>query len=451
MTARPLASGLAPARTALPRPELLQCVHCGLCLSACPTYRELKLEPDSPRGRLYLIRAMEEGRLAAGPDTVRHLDLCLNCRACETACPAGVRYGDLFERTRARLVESGRAAWRTRATGAVLRALFDPWERIEAAADALRLAQQLGLLRWAAEGPGARLLPRGLRLAAQLLPRVPARAERALPAGTHAAYEPHRARPRARVGLVATCVVQPLYPQVNRALLHLLRLAGCEVVVPERQACCGSLFVHAGLREEARRQARATLRVFPADLDFVVTASAGCGATLKEYAGLFTPEAAGAGERARAAAFAARARDALELLAELGLPPATRSVSERIAVHDPCHLAHAQGVRAAPRALLRALPGAEVVDLADSDHCCGSAGVYNLQQPGMAEPLLARKLAAVRAAAPTVVAVANPGCLLQMAAGARRAGLAARFAHPLEILAAAYPEPAAGPAWRGRA
>jgi glycolate oxidase iron-sulfur subunit len=446
MTDRRVASGLGPARTALPRPALLACVHCGLCLSACPTYRELKLEPDSPRGRLYLMRAMEEGRLAAGPDAVRHLDLCLNCRACETACPAGVHYGDLFERTRARLIEAGRASWTVRAGGAVLRGLFHPWERIEAAADVLRLAQNLGLVRLAAGGLGARLLPPGLRLAAQLLPRVPARAERALPAGTHAAYEPHRSRPRARVGLVATCVVQPLYPQVNRALLHLLRLAGCEVVVPEGQTCCGSLFVHAGLRDEARGLARATLRVFPEDLDFVVTAAAGCGATLKEYANLFTPDAAGAEERGRAAAFAARVRDGLELLAELGLPPAQRPVVERIAVHDPCHLAHAQRVREAPRRLLRSLPGAEVVDLADSDRCCGSAGVYNLQHPEIAGPLLEQKLASVRAAAPTVVAVANPGCLLHMEAGARQRGLAVRFAHPLEIVAAAYPEPTPGAA-----
>jgi glycolate oxidase iron-sulfur subunit len=236
-------------------------------------------------------------------------------------------------------------------------------------------------------------------------------------------------------------VVQPLYPRVNRALVHLLRTAGCEVVVPEGQTCCGSLHVHSGLRGEARRQARANLRAFPESLDFVVTASAGCGATLKEYAGLFSGPGCDAGECERVARFAGRVRDGLELLAELGLPPAARAVPERIAVHDPCHLAHAQGVRAAPRRLLQALPGAEVVDLENSDYCCGSAGIYNLKHPEMAEPLLEQKLATVRAAAPTVVAVANPGCLLQMEAGARARGMGVRFAHPLELLAAGYPEP----------
>jgi glycolate oxidase iron-sulfur subunit len=218
------------------------------------------------------------------------------------------------------------------------------------------------------------------------------------------------------------------------------------VLVPEGQTCCGSLHVHSGLRADARRQARANLRAFPADLDFVVTASAGCGATLKEYAGLFSAPDADGAERERVAAFAAQVRDGLELLAELGLPPAARAVPGRIAVHDPCHLAHAQGVRAAPRRLLGALPGAEVVDLENSDFCCGSAGIYNLKHPEMADRLLEQKLATVEAAAPTVVAVANPGCLLQMEAGARERGLAVRFAHPLEILAMAYPEPPDGPA-----
>jgi glycolate oxidase iron-sulfur subunit len=432
---------LALARTELERSSLLSCVHCGLCLSACPTYRVLKSEPDSPRGRIYLMRALEEGRLEPDADVLQHFSLCLNCRACETACPAGVHYGDLIERTRARLRESGHSTPAGRLTGWLLERLFHPWERVEAAAEGLSWAERLGLLRLARTRPVRALLPPALRAATQLLPPVPSAAERAVPVGVHPPY-PGGAAPRARVGLLVTCVVQPLYPNVNRSLLHLLRVAGCEVVVPAAQACCGALQVHAGLRDQARRQARAVIDAMPADLDFVAVASAGCGATLKEYGELFA-ESAGE-DRERARALAARVKDGLELLAELGLPAPPRRVSERVAVHDPCHLAHAQRVREAPRRLLRQIPGAEVKDLAHSDWCCGSAGIYNLQHPEMAETLLEQKLETVRDADPTVVAVANPGCLLHMEAGARRRGMSVRFRHPLEILADAYSPPATG-------
>jgi glycolate oxidase iron-sulfur subunit len=428
----------AQAPTPLARKSLLSCVHCGLCLSACPTYRVLRSEPDSPRGRIYLMRALEEGRLEPDADVLLHFERCLNCRACETACPAGVHYGDLLERTRARLRETGHTTAAGRLTGWLLERLFHPWERIEAAAEGLEWAERLGLLKLARSKPVRALLPSSLRTATDLLPPVPDAAERSVPVGVHPPY-PGVPKPRARVGLLVTCVVQPLYPAVNRALLHLLRVAGCEVVVPSAQACCGALQVHAGLRDQARRQGRAVIAAMGTDLDYVVVASAGCGATLKEYGQLFED-----GDHERAAQFAGRVRDGLELLAELGLPRAARAVKERVAIHDPCHLAHAQRVREAPRRLLRDLPGIAVSDLVHSDWCCGSAGIYNLQQPEMAEALLEQKLETVRAADPTVVAVANPGCLLHMEAGARRRGMETRFRHPLEILAEAYPAPGGG-------
>jgi glycolate oxidase iron-sulfur subunit len=426
--------------TELPRATLLRCVHCGLCLESCPTYRVLRQEPDSPRGRIYLMRAIEEGRLHAGDDVLPHFDLCLGCRACESACPAGVHYGDLIERTRARLHETGNSRFSEKLGAVVINTIFHPRERIEAFVDWLRWLQRLGVMRLAGWSSFSSRLPAVLRLAAQLLPTVSSRQERALSVGVHRAYPPHDSNPRARVGLVGTCVVQPLYPETNRALIHLLRLAGCEVVVPAEQTCCGSLQIHAGYREQARRQARANLDAFPEDLDYIVSASAGCGATMKEYENLFSDAGTPPRELERVKNFARRVRDGLELLAELDLPAPGRAVAERVAMHDPCHLAHGQGVREAPRALLRRIEGIEVVDLRASDRCCGSAGIYNLKHREMAQELLDEKLETVRESQATLVAVANPGCLLHMEAGARREGLAVRLIHPLEILARAYPE-----------
>src|SRR5262245_13597562 len=237
------------AQTELERKTLLSCVHCGLCLSACPTYRVLRSEPDSPRCRLYLIPALEEGRFEPDADVLLHFDRCLNCRACETACPAGVHYGDLIERTRARLRESGHVSPANKFSGWLLERLFHPWERIEAAAESLSWAERLGLLRLARSRAVRAILPRSLRTATDLLPKVPDAEERSVPVGIHPPY-PGVSKPGARVGLLVTCVVQPLYPAVNRALLHLLRVAGCEVVVPPKQACCGALQVHAGLRHQ---------------------------------------------------------------------------------------------------------------------------------------------------------------------------------------------------------
>jgi glycolate oxidase iron-sulfur subunit len=246
-------------------------------------------------------------------------------------------------------------------------------------------------------------------------------------------YAPYEGTSRARVGWFRTCMMPEFFAAADRAAVHLLREAGATVVVPERQGCCGSLHAHAGRRETARRLARHNLEVFEeaGAFDVIATDAAGCGATLREYGDLVPGE--------RAERFAAKIRDVTEVIAELGLPPARARVEERIGVHDPCHLAHAQRVRTAPRALLAGLPGAVVVDLPGSDRCCGSAGIYNLTQPGMAERLLEQKMDAVESVHPTLVAVANPGCLLQMQWGARRRGIPARMVHPVEIVARAYP------------
>ncbi len=421
------------------RKTLLACVHCGLCLSACPTYRETGLETESPRGRIYLMRALQEGRLEPSRDVSRHLDLCLNCRACETACPAGVHYGLLLETTRARLATELPPTIGERVRDFALEHVFPFQQRLDFVLGVIRLSARIGLLDLA-RGPLGRVLPRFARVGAELWPDDVADV-RPMPPGT---YPPYEGAPKARVAWFRTCLMPGTFPATDRAAVHLLREAGATVVVPPAQGCCGSLHAHAGRRETARTLALANLAWFEEDgpFDLVATDVAGCGATLREYGDLF--DAGGvhdARTAARARAFAARVRDVTEALVELGLPPARAEVRETIAVHDACHLAHAQKVRSAPRVLLRALPGATVVDLANSDRCCGSAGIYNLLQPDMAARLLEQKMDTVEASGAPVIAVGNAGCLLQMEWGARQRGLAASMRHPVEILARAYPRP----------
>jgi glycolate oxidase iron-sulfur subunit len=401
---------------------LASCVHCGLCLPACPTYLEDGLEADSPRGRIHLLRALEEGRIEPDRDVRRHLDACLGCRACETACPSGVRYGALIEAARPWLEAHRPRAARLarRALGAVLAsdrvaaAAFLPLRWLGGRGWAARLARRApgealrGWLALAAAGPGAA--------------RAPALPERLEPAGT----------PRGTAVLLTGCAPARLFPATAVAAARLLVRAGVRVVVPRATGCCGALALHLGDPASARRAARARLDLLAAPgVDWVVTTAAGCGALLHEYDRLV-------GDDARAARVAGRARDALALLATLGLPPAPRPLAARVAVHDPCHLAHGQGVRVAVRELLGAVPGVRLVPLAESDTCCGSAGTYNLTEPAMARRLLARKMARVEESGADVVAAANPGCLLQMRAGAIARGLAVRVAHPLDLLAAAH-------------
>ena len=432
-------------RAGAERADLLRCVHCGLCLTACPTYRETKLETESPRGRIYLMRALDEGRIEPSRAVAAHFDLCLNCRACETACPAGVHYGLLIEKTRARLAVELPPTRGQRVRNLVLDHVFTHRGRLAALAGFVAWSHRAGLSRLA-RGPLGRLLPAFARDGALLRPDSEQMAAAPIAPGVYAPYA-GAGTSKARVGWFRTCMMPPFFPAADRAAVHLLREAGATVVIPEAQGCCGALLAHAGRRAGARALARDNVRAFlgaSAEVDVIATDAAGCGATLREYGDLFrggpTADATAAADAER---FAARVRDVTEVLVELGLPPARAEVPERIGVHDACHLAHAQKVRSAPRVLLRALPGATVIDLPQSDRCCGSAGIYNLEQPAMAERLLAQKMDTVLAVTPTVVAVGNPGCLLQMQKGARERGLAIPMRHPVEIVARAYPRPAA--------
>jgi glycolate oxidase iron-sulfur subunit len=396
--------------------EIRKCVHCGICLPQCPTYRVLGQEMDSPRGRIYLMRAAAEGRIALTETFARHLDLCLGCRACETACPSGVRFGSLLEATRAQFRRYGPPA-RRRLLDRFIYSVFPEPGRMGAALGLLRFYRRSGLQRLVRSAGVLRLSP---RLAAMegLLGDVP-RAE-PLPE-----LIPARGRPRGRVGLLTGCVQRYLFPGVNRDTARLLAFAGWEVVVPRAQGCCGALELHAGRTDDFRARARRLAATFSDNVDWVVTNAAGCGSAMKE-SGHWVSEARG---------LAARTRDVTEVLADAELSLGRLEVT--VTYHDPCHLAHGQRLRQEPRQLLQRIPGLRLVELAESDLCCGSAGVYNILEPGIARDLLELKVTRIVETGASVVATGNPGCLMQIAQGARARRLDVAVVHPVELLARA--------------
>ena len=395
------------------------CVHCGICLPVCPTYRVLGEEMDSPRGRVYLMRAVVEGRLDVTENYVRHLDLCLGCRACETACPAGVPFGSLLETARDDIERTGRPP-RRRLIDALLFGVFPHPDR---------LAIALGLLRryrrWGVQALVRRtgLLRRFPRLAAMdaLLSEVP-RTDQELPEFLAA-----RGRARGRVALLTGCVQRHLFADVNRDTMRLLSAAGWDVVAPHAQGCCGALELHGGRIDAFRARARALSTALPADVDWIVTNAAGCGSALRDYSHWLEDDAV--------RRIAARTRDVSELLAEADLP--LNPLAATVTYHDACHLVHGQRVRAAPRALLGRIPELHLVPLADSELCCGSAGVYNLLEPELADRLLALKLSRIVETGARIVATGNPGCLMQIARGARQRGLELEIVHPVTLVARA--------------
>ena len=440
-------------------PELHTCIHCGLCLTACPTYRTLKIEPDSPRGRLYLMRGLAEGRISPSDPLVDHLDRCLDCRACETVCPAGVPYSRLLEATRGQLARRWRRASPLRTLGHwVLRTVLPNAGRVELAADLLRIGQAKPLAALLATTVARRLLPRFARQGLAMTPTLQPRRARALesvatrlPEGAHMerrndALVFHPAgTPKGHVAFHTSCVMPAMFPETNHESVRLMVIAGLRVTVPRAQTCCGALHAHAGLRREAKSLGAANARAFAGEYEFVVSNSAGCGAALRETGHLLhdTSDGGAAEELSK------RTRDVAEVLAHfnLPLPPAPLHSAHdasrplRVTYHDACHLAHAQRVREAPRRLIRSLPGVEFVTLPNADWCCGSAGVYNLTHPDMADTQLVGKLDAVASVAPEVVVASNPGCLLHMRRGATARQMSPRFVHLVELLGEAFPAP----------
>jgi glycolate oxidase iron-sulfur subunit len=410
-----------------------QCVHCGLCLAYCPTFSELGTEMDSPRGRIVLIKSLAEGRIRLSDSSVEHLSLCLDCRACETVCPAGVPYG--------RLIEAAKAEIERQRPGGLLRRAFR-WMNfgmllghprvLALAAAGLRLYQASGLQALVRRSGIVRALPGTLPAWEALLPLLPPAADRApLPALT-----PAEGERRGRVAMLTGCVQAVVFGAHNRATARVLARNGWDVVAPPAQGCCGALNAHGGDHARALEMARRTIDAFEtADVEAVVVNTSGCGAHMKGYAALLADDAIYA-ERARR--FAASVRDLSEFLAAAPLRGVLAPVPMTVTYHDPCHVVHGQKIRSAPRQLLAQVPGLRLVDLPESDWCCGSAGLYNLTQPEMAARLLRRKVRHVTSTGAEAVVTANPGCILQIQQGLGETGSAIRVLHLVEILDRAY-------------
>ncbi len=396
------------------------CVHCGFCLPACPTYLALEDENDSPRGRLVLMRGLLDGDVQlADPVVQQHMDRCLGCRACETACPSGVPYGQLLEATRATL---RRVTAPPLVARLILRAFASPM-LLSLALRGGRVIRALGLPSLLTNAPGR--IGAGMAMLASTQRVLQTRAYAAQGSGT-----------AGEVTLLRGCVMEGLQTATNHATARTLTVNGYRVVETARTRCCGALHAHAGDLATARQLARANIEAFEAHPDALIAVNAaGCGAMLKDYVHLLHDDPAWA---ARAMRVSARTRDATELLAAVGPKPASLSAPVRVTYDAPCHLQHAQRLTAPPLAVLRAIGNATVIPLEDSDQCCGSAGIYNLIEPAVSDAVLAPKLRNIEATGAALVVTGNPGCLMQIGAGLRRSGQSARVVHPIDLLDAAY-------------
>jgi glycolate oxidase iron-sulfur subunit len=402
--------------------DIARCVHCGFCLQACPTYLELGMETDSPRGRIALIDAMTSGRARPTAPLLKHLDQCLQCRACETACPSGVPYGRIMEAARAQVIESGERplSWRVRV--AALRQVLPHERRIAALMAAIRLYGRSPLRSLVRRSAVLPRLSRSLADAEASMPEVPER-------GFEVPEQPERLTKS--VAMLTGCVMPHLYARTHEATVRVLNRLGYRVSLVPEQTCCGALNVHAGDRVFARELARRNIdAMLDASVEAIIVNSAGCGSTMKEYGDLLADDPAYA---ARAARFAALTKDVLEFVATQDL--GELGTIERIVTYqDSCHLVHAQRVTAAPRAIMRRIPGLEMREMAAPDRCCGSAGLFSIVQAGLSQRLLATKMDDVAETGASTIATANPGCMMQLESGVRVRRLSADVVHVIELL-----------------
>ncbi|HMD71590.1 MAG TPA: heterodisulfide reductase-related iron-sulfur binding cluster [Bryobacteraceae bacterium] len=433
-----LSENAAPARPAGPRQfDLDRCVHCGLCLDACPTYRELGLETDSPRGRIRLMAEVSEGAPMT-PGYLEHIGLCLACRGCETACPSGVRYGRMLEDARERIETKGS---RGRLAGWARKLFFD---RVLQSRAHMTLA---GTALYLFEASGMKALMRAVASLKLLgvvgdLVQVAPSIDPPFFFSQIGKTFPAQGERQHRVAFLAGCLANFAFARLNEATVRVLQKNGCEVVVPSGQGCCGALHLHAGLREGARALARRNVdALLGGEYDAIITNAGGCGTTLKEYGELLADDPAYA---ARAREVAGRVRDVTEFLASIELNPAMKRLDAVVTYQDSCHLAHAQHIRSAPRRLLTSVPGVTLEELRGADECCGSAGIYNAVHSGMAMRVLKSKMEAVNATGASIVASSNPGCMLQLQAGVRLHGTGQKVMHVVEILDQAYRKEPAG-------
>ena len=418
-------------RDLLDKKLLKECVHCGLCLDFCPTYRVLGHEADSPRGRIYQIRQVYEGKLSAdNADFREHIYACLDCRACQTACPSGVQYGAIIEAARA-VAEPISPSEKT-VGRAILGSVFTRPKLLDAAGVGLRLYQRSGAQLALRRSGLLKLLPQRLREMESML----APAQGGIRRWSAPQVTPARGKVRYRVGFIEGCIMPQLFGDTNAATVRVLAANGCVVYSPPRQGCCGALQMHTGDRPTAQELARRNIDAFSGlGLDAIIINAAGCGSTLKEYGVLLRDDPTYA---ERAEQFAHQVKDVSEFLASIDLVKPTRSVPMTVTYQDACHLVHGQGIRNQPRQLLRQIPGLKLVEMKDSDVCCGSAGIYNLTHPDISVQLLEQKMDSVLATGASAVVAPNPGCTMQLAYGARRRGTTLQFFHVVDLLDRAY-------------
>ena len=426
-----------------------QCIHCGFCLPTCPTYAVLGVEMDSPRGRIYQMQAIAEGRMEISPEFVDHMYCCLGCRACETACPSGVQFGKLIEAAREQIqIEVAHSAPKQEIAGPLagrfLRSFFFDFMlpsrivtslvfatlKVYQRSGLQTLVRRMGLLdvvnalptslQGQLKTPEELMPPVSGELLPQLLPEI-------TPALTTKRY---------RLGFVSGCIMDQIYRDINESTIRVLTANGCEVITPPRQQCCGALHVHAGEAERGRQLARHNIDVFePYNCDAIIINSAGCGSNLKEYGHLLRDDPAYA---TRAIAFSSKVKDISEFLVSIDWNREMGPLNRTVTYHDACHLFHGQKVKQQPRALLSAVPGLTVVNLKEADWCCGSAGIYNITNQEMASQLLERKINNIVATGANVVATGNPGCMMQIALGAQLRGVELEVVHPIQLLDEAY-------------
>jgi glycolate oxidase iron-sulfur subunit len=425
--------------TAIEKPayeDYSRCVHCGLCLNHCPTYRLWGKEADSPRGRIRQMALVDEGKLEIGEGFITHMDRCLDCRACETVCPSGVEYGKLIELARGQIEQKHSRTLGSRILRSIVyRSLLPYPKRIAGLARLTRFLQSSGLESLTRKLGIARAFGMEDRLA--LLPRIDSKFFDSQLGRTFPAH----GKKRARVAFFAGCVARVTFTALNDATIRVLQANGCEVVVPKDQVCCGALAAHVGMRDVARDLGKRNFRAFGADTEFdinnvdaVITNAAGCGSTLKEYPQFFPSTG---DDLAQADLFSQKVRDITEFLDDLGITAPmkpTRPAPLRVTLQDSCHLIHGQKIREAPRRLVRAVPGVELVEMPMADHCCGSAGVYNVTQTSASMSLLEEKMRLARGTQADAIVTANPGCILQLRAGAAKFNTGQEVLHVVELL-----------------
>jgi glycolate oxidase iron-sulfur subunit len=412
-----------------------QCMHCGLCLPTCPTYAATKVERNSPRGRIALMRAIADGELELSRTFGEEMYYCLGCLACMTACPAGVNYAELFEQARAETEETGvlRSPKRNLIRWFTVKWLFMDLRRLQLLGSLLRLYQQLGLQSLLRKSGILKLLPKRLQELEAMTPDIQPHFSAELIAPL---TKPSTKR-KYRVAMLTGCAQDLIFSDLNRDTVEVLARNGCEVVTPSEQQCCGSLHAHNGELKLAQELARKQIQQFPPEeFDAIITNAGGCGSHLKHYHTLLAGDSIYA---KRAALWDKKVKDIHEWLVEIGFEKPRADHSRQIVTyHESCHLSHGQKVTTQPRTLLQSIPGLTLVDLPESNWCCGSAGIYNLTQPEMAGQLLERKLGHIKSTGASTVATGNPGCLLQLINGARQQGWKLRVVHPITLLAEAY-------------